>query len=436
MMACQEFTVLYTHQKTKKSKTWQDGILKANVGGNKAVLYDEKGQVLDDIFVKFQVKPGDDLESDRYLITIEGEKISGIASNDQPKVTEIEILNRNHLKSFSSSSFHLPVGLKRKYTGFRVPHQMPKKIIMDDPSSVVSPTPESLHSAFPSQFYTSCPLFSDPCKKKEDICQFPSNDVSVKKTEFVPVLASISNADGYQLVQREAYSTNCADNTCLKPEFQLNGGGVKANFQRSTDRAVSQNVRSKAQILALLKKEHKDFNAPSVGNNTSLKNLALMSIKLDSHQESLSLSDRSRTRDSLYRDKPEYLLGSTNTTITENTDNQLLCFSERNTQTKSRWDAYLPPCLAEESSKIDDAENKNVSDLQPTLKDLKENTAINHYNKSQTVIPQVSSSLETNIFPISKCSVENQQHNFISTESIENKKVSLKLHHLLIILIV
>uniref|UniRef100_A0A8D2L1M0 5'-3' DNA helicase ZGRF1-like N-terminal domain-containing protein n=1 Tax=Varanus komodoensis TaxID=61221 RepID=A0A8D2L1M0_VARKO len=34
-MACQEFTVLYTHQKTKKSKVWQDGILKSTVGGNK-----------------------------------------------------------------------------------------------------------------------------------------------------------------------------------------------------------------------------------------------------------------------------------------------------------------------------------------------------------------------------------------------------------------
>lgn len=29
------FKVLYTHQKTKKSKVWQDGVLKTTVGGNK-----------------------------------------------------------------------------------------------------------------------------------------------------------------------------------------------------------------------------------------------------------------------------------------------------------------------------------------------------------------------------------------------------------------
>uniref|UniRef100_A0A670ZRG6 5'-3' DNA helicase ZGRF1-like N-terminal domain-containing protein n=1 Tax=Pseudonaja textilis TaxID=8673 RepID=A0A670ZRG6_PSETE len=94
-MAYQEFIVLYTHQKTKKSKVWQDGILKAAFGGNKvgsvcrfslvysvssfisvnpfisvlkeiptifycscliqANLFDDKGQLLDSIFIKFQV---------------------------------------------------------------------------------------------------------------------------------------------------------------------------------------------------------------------------------------------------------------------------------------------------------------------------------------------------------------------------------------------
>uniref|UniRef100_A0A8D2NPR3 5'-3' DNA helicase ZGRF1-like N-terminal domain-containing protein n=1 Tax=Zosterops lateralis melanops TaxID=1220523 RepID=A0A8D2NPR3_ZOSLA len=33
-MASQEFTVLYTHQKMKKSKTWQDGILRVRTGRN------------------------------------------------------------------------------------------------------------------------------------------------------------------------------------------------------------------------------------------------------------------------------------------------------------------------------------------------------------------------------------------------------------------
>ncbi|PNI53620.1 ZGRF1 isoform 2 [Pan troglodytes] len=34
-MESQEFIVLYTHQKMKKSKVWQDGILKITHLGNK-----------------------------------------------------------------------------------------------------------------------------------------------------------------------------------------------------------------------------------------------------------------------------------------------------------------------------------------------------------------------------------------------------------------
>uniref|UniRef100_A0A6J0UI59 5'-3' DNA helicase ZGRF1 isoform X3 n=1 Tax=Pogona vitticeps TaxID=103695 RepID=A0A6J0UI59_9SAUR len=320
-MACQEFTVLYTHQKTKKSKVWQDGILKATVGGNKAILFDEKGQLLDNIFVKFQIKPGDDLECERYLITIEGEKVSGMGSSDQQKVTEREVLRRNNLKSFASSSFHQPVGLKRKYTGFRVPRQMPKKMIMEESSSIVSPAPEDIHSVFPSQFYNSCPLFSAPCKKKENVRQLPIiEDVCMKKTDSVPVLASIPYADEYKVVQREAHSTNSADYTCLKLEFHVDDGRISSDCQKSTDKAISQNVRSKAQILALLSKEHKDFNTSPVGNTVSVKNLALASVKLDSHQEGLSLSEPPRTTDSLLREKTKCLLGSTNNTIQENTE--------------------------------------------------------------------------------------------------------------------
>jgi hypothetical protein len=38
-----QFGVLYTHQKTKKNKSWQDGTLRIT-GGAKAMLLDEKGR--------------------------------------------------------------------------------------------------------------------------------------------------------------------------------------------------------------------------------------------------------------------------------------------------------------------------------------------------------------------------------------------------------
>lgn len=77
-MECQEFIVLYTHQKMKKSKVWQDGVLKITHLGNKAILYDDKGACLESLFLKcLEVKPGDDLESERYLITVEEAKAVG-----------------------------------------------------------------------------------------------------------------------------------------------------------------------------------------------------------------------------------------------------------------------------------------------------------------------------------------------------------------------
>ncbi|KYO24397.1 protein ZGRF1 isoform D [Alligator mississippiensis] len=115
-MTCQEFTVLYTHQKTKKSKVWQDGVLKTSTGGSKATLFDDKGQCLESIFVKTQVKPGDDLEGDRYLITVEAEKATENNCTHPPKKIEASTSNRNGVKLSSLPLLHRPVGLKRKFT--------------------------------------------------------------------------------------------------------------------------------------------------------------------------------------------------------------------------------------------------------------------------------------------------------------------------------
>lgn len=106
-----QFAVLYTHQKTKKAKTWQDGTLSiTSHHGTKATLYDEKNtyvgltrwsrfcpdgmpalmvvacfpfilmqhsrflcpyRLLDSVLWPQQrsFSPGDELETDRFLIT-------------------------------------------------------------------------------------------------------------------------------------------------------------------------------------------------------------------------------------------------------------------------------------------------------------------------------------------------------------------------------
>uniref|UniRef100_A0A8C0FAY0 5'-3' DNA helicase ZGRF1-like N-terminal domain-containing protein n=2 Tax=Strigidae TaxID=30459 RepID=A0A8C0FAY0_BUBBB len=65
-MASQEFTVLYTHQKMKKSKTWQDGILRIRT--------------------------------------------------DQPRKAETPSVDKNGVKPGVLPPRHLSVGLKRKFT--------------------------------------------------------------------------------------------------------------------------------------------------------------------------------------------------------------------------------------------------------------------------------------------------------------------------------
>lgn len=64
----------------------------------------------------FQVTPGDDLESERYLITVEAVKASEKPSEDQPRKAETPAVDRNGVKPGLLPPRHLPVGLKRKFT--------------------------------------------------------------------------------------------------------------------------------------------------------------------------------------------------------------------------------------------------------------------------------------------------------------------------------
>lgn len=63
-----------------------------------------------------QVTPGDDFESERYLITVEAVKVSEKPSEDQPKKAETPAVERNGVKFGVLPPRHLPVGLKRKVT--------------------------------------------------------------------------------------------------------------------------------------------------------------------------------------------------------------------------------------------------------------------------------------------------------------------------------
>ncbi|NXQ18246.1 ZGRF1 protein, partial [Peucedramus taeniatus] len=240
--------VLYTHQKTKKSKTWQDGILRVRTDRNQATLFDDKGQCLESIFIKSQVTPGDDFESERYLITVEAVKVSEKPSEGQPKKAATAAVERNGAKPGFLPPRHLPVGLKRRFTGFQGPRQVEKKIpaVEDEGKPTVLPSSKECQGSFPSKFYISSPLFSTICKKDAETnpssgCQEEGCRDSGREQMSVSSLLSAPFRDSCEETEKQN-----SHQFVVKSESPLLTGHTGPG-------AVSHHIRSTAQIIALLK---------------------------------------------------------------------------------------------------------------------------------------------------------------------------------------
>ncbi|XP_048797626.1 protein ZGRF1 isoform X3 [Lagopus muta] len=253
-MASQEFTVLYTHQKMKKSKTWQDGILRIRPGENRAILLDDKGQYLESMFVKSQVNSGDNLESERYLIMVEEAKMKEKSCGDQPRKAEIVDVNRRGLKPAVLPPRHLSVGLKRKFTGFQGPRQVEKKVSTagDGERTAVSPISEQSQDPFPSRFYITSPLFSTIYKKNAETSLSADlhEDGGTDNRDRVTPSSVVSLPFLHTCNEIEKKNS---DQSMVKPESPLISGHTKSSSWTTGHGAVSQNIRSTAQIIALLK---------------------------------------------------------------------------------------------------------------------------------------------------------------------------------------
>ncbi|NXR59985.1 ZGRF1 protein, partial [Rhadina sibilatrix] len=240
--------VLYTHQKMKKSKTWQDGILRVRTGRNQATLFDDKGQCLESIFIKSQVTPGDDFESERYLITVEAVKVNEKPSEEQPKKAETAAVDRNGVKPGLLPTRHLPVGLKRKVTGFQGPRQVEKKIpaMEDEEKPTALSSSKECQGSFPSKFYISSPLFSTIRKKDAETnpsagCQEEGWKDKGREQMSLSSLLSAPFSDSCEETEKQN-----SNQFVVKPESPLLTGHTAPG-------AVSHNIRSTAQIIALLK---------------------------------------------------------------------------------------------------------------------------------------------------------------------------------------
>lgn len=258
-MGTQEFTVLYTHQKLKKAKVWQDGTLKIGHLGNKAILYDDKGQCLESIFLKcLEVKPGDDLEGDRYLITVEETKVAGSISA-ATTVVKGEA-NPRGCMSFGWSRGCQPVGLKRKFTGFQGPRQVPPKILVTESGGLA--TSLEAKKAGPlslSPFHGTSPLFSTAGQKDiRNISADPGSTVAFENRErndlpFSSVVSTPAFKIHPETIGHQNYFCLPISSENEHLHSLLTDEPVKRDSLPPHHSGISQNIRSKAQILALLK---------------------------------------------------------------------------------------------------------------------------------------------------------------------------------------
>nr|XP_054773282.1 protein ZGRF1-like [Lytechinus pictus] len=165
-MAAREYIVLYTHQKRKKAKVWQDGVLKISDQGTKAVLIGEGNKRLDQVHIKVnQAAVGEELESEKYLITIE-EIASSDTQKSEPVSHDLAMAKKPDHALVTPAQVPRRQPLKRKRTGFVPPRQVNKRPSpeKDDPQQMQGTRNLSGSTGFGSPRSS---LFSSPFSNTE-----------------------------------------------------------------------------------------------------------------------------------------------------------------------------------------------------------------------------------------------------------------------------
>nr|DBA28895.1 TPA: hypothetical protein GDO54_009181 [Pyxicephalus adspersus] len=242
--------VLYTHQKTKKSKVWQDGVLMISSGGNQASLYNDKGQRLDNVFIRTgKVNIGDDLESDRFLITVEAEGASSNTSENNTESKDVPLFKRYGLKS---AGLRPPVGLKRKFTGFQCPREITKKPCPEvEESGKISSQQEQGCPSLSSPLFTTSPLFASTFSKKANTARAAQCQSSIQPDDYSYMCENQHSATSrITPVNDNTFSTNFSSNRNQAKSENFTGINVLEDGNRTKP-----SLRSTAQILALLKSQ-------------------------------------------------------------------------------------------------------------------------------------------------------------------------------------
>nr|XP_014347631.1 PREDICTED: protein ZGRF1-like [Latimeria chalumnae] len=313
--------------------------------GNKATLFDEQGQRLDCIYIKtLQIKLGEVLESERYLITVEAEKEPENCSAPPRVRNDAPQLDRGGLKPPGFARQCLPVGLKRKSTGFQGPRQVQKKVATEDDCTSGSTLQANI--PLPSRFYSMSPLFSTSYKKETvTSLVMPSSSGSsyLKNCD--------SEARGSTLISSLLPASASSDDS-LSRSSVVAGTGAKQPIDFKpplvsqatlkdprSGSVVSQSIRSKAQVLALLKSSttsqsphwQASKNGPHQASISSVENLNVFS-----EQQCKVLCESTRPAQEQGLEHHWQQSPGTNAFLNSSTNS-------------SHWEAYLPKAPSRQS---------------------------------------------------------------------------------------
>lgn len=124
---------------------------------------------------------------------------------------------------------------------------------MEDGEKTIRPLSKQCQGTFPSKFYVTSPLFSTICKKDAETdpsANFTDGTCTGNDGEHLSISSLVPAPF---LDRRKETDERNSDQSIVKPESPLMTGHSKSSSQTAGHRAVSQNIRSTAQIIALLK---------------------------------------------------------------------------------------------------------------------------------------------------------------------------------------
>ncbi|XP_047422709.1 protein ZGRF1 isoform X2 [Sciurus carolinensis] len=197
--------------------------------------------------------------------------MSGSITIKQNVIKEPQSDSRRFI-SYGRSLGCQPAGLKRKFPGFQAPRQVPKKMVLtENGESAASLESKEPGPTFSSPFYNIPPLFSTV--GKQDINNIPRNSENIvtynigeRNNMTSPSVVSASSfMINPEMLAEENYFCSPVSTESQHSDSSLTNEPLRRDNLALHYPGVSQNIRSKAQILALLKSKstnmHKDLNS-------------------------------------------------------------------------------------------------------------------------------------------------------------------------------